>query len=166
MSGISPNRSIAMKKLILAAALFLITAPVAAQESVQARATIRVGEVMTLEVRPGAGTPTTDGTYRELKDAVDLRILANRRWQLHVMLEGPQGRVASGEAVGVAEPSLWWRVARDQANASYVRAERSPILIASGAGGRTEIDVDYRWLDGPGREIEPGATLHFMLSSH
>lgn len=158
-----------MIRLMVIAGLLLAAVPVTGQSSAQGRATIEIGEVLALQVLPGGGGEpiAVDGAYRELENAVELRILANRDWELYVVMDGPDGRVAWAEGVGVAEPTVWWRAGSDEADTSgsYVRAERSPVLVASGTRGRTEIDVDYRWLDGLGRESEPGAELHFTLSA-
>ena len=154
------------RTLLLIAALLLTASPSAGQSQARGRATIQIGEIMSLEVRPGGGLAilSADGVYRELDEAVSLEVFSNRDWQLFVVGEGGGQRVASLDAVGTPEPAVWVRVDGAADGSGYTRAERWPVLVASGAHGRSRLEVDYRWLDGPGRELEPGAVLHFTLS--
>lgn len=163
-----------MKPYSLLAAMILLAVPAMAtpavgQSTARGQATLEVGEVLVLEVVPGDGValPSGDGAYRELQGAVTLRVLANQPWQLFVILNAPDGRVAAVGGAGPVERAVWWRrnSGPEAPEGEFRRAERSPVLVSSGAGGLSRIELDYRWLDDTGRELEPGTTLHFMLAA-
>lgn len=155
------------RQILLFSVLLLSASPLAAQSRAKGRATITIGEIMSLQVRPNGGLAIldADGVHRELDDAVSLEVFSNREWQLLVVAEGDghaEGPSAADAAVGDA---VWLRVGESQAGADeYRRAEDFPVVVASGSRGRSVLAVDYRWVDGPGRELDPGAVLHFTLS--
>lgn len=155
-----------MRTLLLLGTLLLAATPSAAQSQARGRATIRIGEIMSLQVRPGGGLAvlSSDGKHRELEDALSLEVFSNRDWQLFVVAEGDARRVAALDGVATPERAVWVRIDGASDGAGYARAERWPIAVAAGARGRSFLAVDYRWLDGPGRELEPGTVLHFTLA--
>ena len=146
-------------------ALVIAPAPAESQAAARARATVTIGEVLSLRVQPGGGTAvlSADGVYRQLDGAVRLQVLANRPWDLHAVSGASGSRLTSLDGAGEAVSGLWWRTEEGEGDA-FVRAEEWPVLVTSGSAGRTEIEVDYRWFDGSGRELQPGTTLHFTLS--
>ena len=158
------------RTLIVSALVAVVLAgPLSAQSTAKGRATIQIGEVMSLEVKQGGGVAVlaADGAHRELPEAVELEVLANRPWQLFVVAEGT-GQSAGAAGAAAAESAIWWRADSRSVDAAvepgYRRAEPHPVLVTAGAGGRAVIDVDYRWRDGPGRELVPGTVLHFTLA--
>lgn len=82
----------------------VLAAPGEAQTSASGRATMVVGELLTLRVLEARGS---------FEEVVRVEVVANRRWQLNVVLAGPEGQS------GTAMP------------------------IASGGPGRTPLEVDY-----------------------
>lgn len=155
-----------MRRVLLATALLFAALPVEGQTSARARASITIGEVMSLQVRPAGGVAVlaADGVYRELEGAVTLSVLSNRPWQLSVVAEETGARVAGAGHAGRPARALWWRVDGGSAEA-FTPAEGWPVEVMSGGAGRTELTLDYRWFDGPGLEAQPGTVLHFALSA-
>lgn len=153
----------ATRQILCVWLLVLLAAPAAAQDRAGGRAVLEIGEIMSLQVQPGGGLAVldADGVHREIEDAVRLKIFANRPWQLFVVAEPERGE---GPA-GAEEDVVWWRADVGQADGAYRRAQPWPILVTGGQRGRAVVDVAYRWVDAPGRELEPGTVLHFTLSA-
>lgn len=112
-----------------------MAAPGAAQTSASGRATLVVGELLTLRVLEGSGSEveSVGQAVGSSGEAVMVEVVANRRWQLNVVLEAADGRSST------AAP------------------------LATGGPGRTPLEVDYgSVLAAAG--ADPATTVRLTLS--
>lgn len=92
---------------ITAFAALASAAPVTAQAAVSGRATLVVGDLLSLRPAPpapvGWGGPS-DADSPGVDEAMRVEVVANRRWQLNAVVEVPGGRSWTAAAIATGGP--------------------------------------------------------------